>query len=107
MKENIDIFAGYLCTSINSAIKLLSFPSSFKSADVTPVHKRGRNDIEENFRPVSILPTLLKMFEKCMFVQMPAFFGQHFFKSTMRFSKKIQYSTLPSGNVGNMEKVCR
>ena len=91
MKENIDIFAGYLCTSINSAIKLLSFPSSFKSADVTPVHKRGRNDIEENFRPVSILPTLLKMFEKCMFVQMPAFFDNIFSNQQCGFRKR--YST--------------
>ena len=30
--------------------------------------------MKENFRPVSILPTLLKVFEKCMFVQMSTFF---------------------------------
>ena len=67
IKENIDIFANFLCTSINSAIKYLSFPSSLKLADVTPVHKKGRKDMKENFRPVSILPTLSKIFEKCIF----------------------------------------
>ena len=67
IKANIDIFADILCTSINSAIKSLSFPSSLKLAGVTPMHKKGRKDMKENFRPVSILPTLSKIFEKCMF----------------------------------------
>ena len=55
------------------------------------MHKRGRNDIEENFRPVSILPTLLKTFEKCMFVQMPAFFDNIFSNQQCGFRKR--YST--------------
>ena len=38
------------------------------------MHKKRRKDMKENFRPVSILPTLLKVFEKCMFVQMSTFF---------------------------------
>ena len=41
IKENIDICADFLCTSINRAIKSSSFPSSLKLADVTPVHKKG------------------------------------------------------------------
>ena len=35
IKEITDIFVDFLCTSINSAIKSSSFPSSLKSADVT------------------------------------------------------------------------
>ena len=50
----IDIFADFLCTSINSAIKSSGFPSSLKLVDVTPMHKKGRKDMK-NF------------FEKCMF----------------------------------------
>ena len=41
IKENIDIFADFLCTSINSAIKSASFPASLKLADVTHLHKKG------------------------------------------------------------------
>ena len=63
----IDIFADFLCTSINSAIKSSGFPSSLKLVDVTPMHKKGRKDMKKIFRPVSILPTLSKIFEKCMF----------------------------------------
>ena len=74
IKENIDMFADFLCTSINSAIKSSRFPSSLKLAEVTPVHKKGRKDMKENFRPVSLLPTLSKIFEKCMFAQISTFF---------------------------------
>ena len=73
IKENIDIFANFLCTSINSAIKYSIFPSSLKLDDVTPVHKKGRKDMKENFRPVRILPTLSRIFEKCMFAQVSTF----------------------------------
>ena len=42
IKEDIDIFAEILCTSINNTVKSANFPSSLKLADVTPVHKKER-----------------------------------------------------------------
>ena len=41
IKEDFDVFANFLCTSISSAVNSLSFPSSLKLADVTPVDKKG------------------------------------------------------------------
>ena len=38
IKENIDIFADFLFTCINNAIKPASFPSSLKLADFTLLH---------------------------------------------------------------------
>ena len=63
IKETTDTFADFLCSSINSAIKSSSFPSSLKLADLTPVDKKGRKGMKENYRPVSIPPTLSKNFE--------------------------------------------
>ena len=71
IKENVDIFAEFLWKSINSLIKSSIFPSCLKSADMTPLLKKGKKD---NYRPVSILPTLSKCFEKYMFTQMSAYF---------------------------------
>ena len=42
MKENDDIFAEFLWKSINSSIKSSTFPSCLKSADVTPLNKKGK-----------------------------------------------------------------
>ena len=88
IKENIDIFADFLCSSINSTI---SFTSSLKLAGVTPVHKKGRKDMKENFRPVSIWPTLSKIYEKCIVAKMSSFFDSIF--SNQQCSFRRGYST--------------
>ena len=41
IKKNVDIFAEFLWKSINSSIKSSTFPLCLKSADVTPLHKKG------------------------------------------------------------------
>ena len=66
--------------------------------------------MKENFRPVSILPTLSKIFKKYMFTkmstQMSNGYSIKFFRinNAVNEMKSIQYSTLPSGNIGNMER---
>ena len=42
IKQNVDIFAKFLWEIINSAIKSSTFPSCLKSADMTPLHKKGK-----------------------------------------------------------------
>ena len=39
--------------------------------DITPLHKKGRKDNMENYRPVSILPILSKILERILFEQIP------------------------------------
>ena len=56
------------------------FPNTLKLANVTPLHKKGREDLKENYRPVSILPALSKVSERIMFAQIPAFFDNVFSK---------------------------
>ena len=41
IKENVDVFADFLCTCINSSIKSSLFPSCIKFADVRLLHKKG------------------------------------------------------------------
>ena len=64
IKENVDVFAYFLCTRINSSIKSSLFPSCFKFANVTPLHKKGRKDVKQNYILVSILPAVSKIYEK-------------------------------------------
>ena len=75
IKENSDIFSSFICESINNSIKSSIFPSCLKHADVTPLHKKCNKSLKENYKPVSILPTLSKVFERrSMFEQMSRFF---------------------------------
>ena len=74
IKENLDIFADFLCTNINRSFKSSSFPSCLKMADVTPLHKKGKKDLKENYRPVNILSIFSKVLERSLFAQMFSFF---------------------------------
>ena len=44
-----------------------------QNAIITPVHKKGSRTSKDNFRPVSILPNISKIYERVMFKQMSEF----------------------------------
>ena len=78
VKENIDIFAEFLWTSISSSIKSSTFPSCLKSADVTHLHEKVIKDKKGNYSPVSILQLYLNVLKnaylgRCLPVSMKYF----------------------------------
>ena len=54
-------------SSFNNSIDQSKFPSILKLANTTPVFKKGDRNSKEDYRPVSILSSISKVFEKCMF----------------------------------------
>ena len=40
------------------------FPSYWKAANIVPVHKSGKKEMVTNYRPISLLPQVSKVFEK-------------------------------------------
>ena len=72
IKENADIFASFLHSSFNTSVTNSEFPSVLKQTNITPVLKKGERYSKDNYRPVSILPNLSKIFEPCMFRQINA-----------------------------------
>ena len=50
-------------------LKISSFPDTLKRVDVTPIFKKGNDNEKENYRPVSMLSTFSKVFEKLLFEQ--------------------------------------
>ena len=57
IKMNKDIFAGFVASFMGV------FPDDVKHADVTPIHKKKDKSDKNNYRPVSILPNISKMYE--------------------------------------------
>ena len=47
-----------------------NFPSNLKAADILQTHKKKDKSEIENYRPISTLPTLSKIYERCMYYQM-------------------------------------
>ena len=50
----------------DETLKKCQFPENCKLADITPVFKKEGKNLGGNYRPVSVLPTLPKVFEKIM-----------------------------------------
>lgn len=74
IKANHDMFSEILTNEMNKSIILGKFPESMKLADVIPVFKKGNRFQKETYRPVSILPNLSKVFERCGYKQLSIFF---------------------------------
>ena len=53
----------------NSSINNRTSPSAIKMADISPAHKKEGHANKENYRPVSILPSVSKIFERIMYSQ--------------------------------------
>ena len=89
--KNTDIFADFLAESLKGAIKTYNFPNCLKLADITPLHKKGGKGNKENYRPVSILPTLSKILERILFEQISVYFDK--FLSDQQCGFRKGYST--------------
>ena len=59
----------------NLAIELNVFPNCWKEALVLPLHKGGDPKLPTNYRPISLLPILGKVFEKILSSQMCDYFN--------------------------------
>ena len=70
-----------LCTGI--------FPESLKVAKIIPIYKKENQHITDNYRPVSLLPILSKIFEKVVFIQVYDYFTKNdlLYKSQYGFRK--------------------
>jgi len=53
------------------------FPTLWKSANVTPTHKKESKQSAKNYRPISLLPLFSKIFERIVFSKMYNFFTSH------------------------------
>ena len=87
IKENADIFTNILHSSFNNSIYDSEFPSILKLANIAPIFKKGDRNSKENHRPASILLTISKIFERCLFCQMCSFMDPYLSKQQCGFRK--------------------
>ena len=69
IKYNADILANFILQNFNKCIIDGKFPDQLKKADVSPVFKKGNHNDKTNYRPVSILPSLSKIYERLIYNQ--------------------------------------
>ena len=77
IKDVSDVCSPVLANIWNGEILLnKNFPENIKLADVTPIFKKKDKTFVENYRPVSVLPTVSKIFERIMQKQITDYIGK-------------------------------
>ena len=64
LKYIADIISPILTNIVNKSFAAGIFPQSLKCARVIPIHKGGSCEVLENYRPISLLPLLIRIFER-------------------------------------------
>ena len=74
---------------INQTLKTGIFPNKLKIAKIIPIHKGDDPKLVENYRPISVLPAISKIFEKVISIQITNHFvtNKLFYGSQYGFRK--------------------
>lgn len=73
LKECVTVIAPALTHLINVCFGTGQYPNGLKIARVVAIHKSGPKDNINNYRPISILPTMNKVVERCIFNRLDTF----------------------------------
>ena len=90
----------HICDSLakifNASIMNGKFPEAWKIARVTPIFKYGETTERSNYRPISVLPLLSKLFEKLAFDQLYRYLNKNNLLSLSQSGFRTLHSTVSS-----------
>ena len=87
LKQTTGVHLKYLTNTINSFLKESTFPDELKQSEVIPVYKKLDPLQKENYRPVSLLPHISKVFERVIYNQINSFMETKISKCVTAFRK--------------------
>ena len=76
-----------LTDPFNSCIHNSVWPSDWKRGDWTPVYKQDDKCFKENYRPITVLPCVDKVFEQLVGTQLTASFDSHMYEYSSAYRK--------------------
>ena len=79
LKLAMPVVANSLCILFNKSIEHGVFPDSWKTARVAPIYKAGPADERSNYRPISVLPVISRLFEKLVYSQIYNYLNENNF----------------------------
>ena len=94
LKLSKDIIVPSLTTIFNACIKERIFINDFKTGKVSPVFKSGRKDLSGNYRPITVLPTIARVFERIIYEQIYSFLTTNNFLSRRQWGFRSLHSTV-------------
>ena len=91
--ENMDIMSNIFYDNIDKCFSESFFPDDVKRAEVIPIFKKDikkdSKNLKENYRPVSILSNISKIYETCLYNELSNYFEDIFSDYQFGFRKGI------------------
>ena len=86
-------FSKPLSDMINTYFTTGIFPSVLKVANIIPIHKKGDKFDCNNYRPISPLSNISKIYEKMMHICLTSFLNKNKVLSSFQFGFRNKHST--------------
>ena len=93
LKKCASELAKPLMRIFRACVRTQTWPTLWKTARVTPVHKKNEKCNPKNYRPVSLLSVISKIFEKIIAKQLTEHLDQHHLLSNRQFGFRKNRST--------------
>ena len=93
LKNHKCIFANILVTLLNKSLSEGTFPELLKLANVIPIYKKKDKLLCSNYRPISLLSNLSKIYEKVFHKQLYEFLEQNNMLYERQFGFRSKHST--------------
>ena len=94
LKSAVDVVAPSLTEIFNQSISRGVFPMEWKLARVTPVFKKGSKSDVNNYRPISVIPIVAKIFEKIVYDQLYRYLNSNNLLTNCQSGFRSLHSTL-------------
>jgi len=87
------IIAPILAKMFNKFYEIGKYPDELKIARVTPLHKKGDKTYVDNYRPISVLTQINKVFEKLIHSRLMNFINDHKILKNHQFGFRKNHNT--------------
>ena len=77
LKCSSTVIAPVLTEILNTSIRLGTYPSKLKIAEIAPVFKSDHNTDANNYRPISLLSNFNRVFEKIIYNRLTSYIKKH------------------------------
>ena len=77
LRECPDPISESLTLVFNRSINTGIFPNEWKYAKVIPIHKHGKRNCTDNYRPISLSPVVAKVFQRMIYNELSLFFSEN------------------------------
>ena len=91
LNDTKDIVGKHLSNIFNASKNSNRYPQELKKADIIPIYKKGETSSLKNYRPISLIPIISKVFERDLYDQIITYMNK--FLSPYLFGYRKGYST--------------